>query len=162
MLKGILKLLFIIGLVVGATYLIPDNVKKNTASKLQGALSNIVPESVKEKVRPVVFTPAERRQKLLEQLDKNIESIKAGLAKTSAAKTAREGAGKNASSTEKTEEEQAPEDLIQKLDETKKIIEEIEEINNEGGVVNKVTTKIYKSVTGGNTETEESCSCEAK
>ncbi|MDP3725136.1 MAG: hypothetical protein Q8R20_01560 [Nanoarchaeota archaeon] len=154
MLGGILKILFIIGLIMGVTYLIPDDVKKNVASKLGGTISNALPKSVKEKMEPIVFSPAERRQKLLDQLEKNIESIKAGLAKSGE---------KTSSSAKPAPESETTEEITQKLEETEKIIKKIQEMNKDQGVVNKVTTKIYKSVTGGSaTSTNETCPSENK
>ncbi len=161
MLRGILKILVIMGLVYGATYLIPKDAREKALSRLGNLISAITPASVKEKMEPVIFSPMERRQKLLDQLEKNIETIKSGISKTAAPGNATAADPANPD-TQKNEEPPAPEELVRTLEETQKIIEEIEEINDEQGVVNKVTTKIYKSVTGGGSEAAETCSCEQK
>ena len=153
MIRGILKIILIIGLVYGATYLIPKDARQKAVSKLGSMISAITPASVKEKMEPVIFSPAQRRQKLLNQLQKNIESIKTDF---TASKPANKTGENTTSSEDMMPQEQTPEEIIQTLEETKKIIEEIQEINNDQGVVNKVTTKIYKTVTGGETETNES------
>ena len=49
-----------------------------TEIKLKGlaAISGIVPESVKEKAEKIVFTPSERRDQIITDLEQNIEDLK--------------------------------------------------------------------------------------
>ena len=159
MLGGIIKILVIIAIVLGITRFIPKDVKQSVTAKLGGALGSIVPESVKQKIEPLTLSPAERRKKLLDQLTKNIESIKSGLKESLPGKT---GDGASSTETETTQNESAEEEIANKLEESKKIIEEIEKINNEAGTANKITTKMIKTITGKNTETSETCSSENK
>ena len=153
MLATILKIGVVIALIIGATYLVPDDIKKSATSGIKNTISKITPDSVKEKIDPIIFTPTQRRQKLIEQLEKNIEDIRKELGLPT----------KTNDEEGETLEPLNPEqkELAQKLQETETILKKLQDINEEQGLVNKVTTGIYETITGeGSENTSSTCACE--
>lgn len=140
MLGTILKIGVVIALVAGATFLIPDGIKQSATSGVKNILSDILPESAKEKIETITFSPEERRAKLLGQLEENIEKLKNGLLE-------------NATGT--------AEDTAKTLEETEQLVEEIKETNKKQGIVNKITTKIYDEITGKPKTENASSTCPA-
>ncbi|MAF79657.1 hypothetical protein CL629_01105 [bacterium] len=153
MLATILKIGVVIALIIGATYLVPDDIKKSATSGIKNTISKITPDSVKEKIEPIIFTPAQRREKLIEQLEKNIEDIKKELGLPTQTDDAEEG-----EVPKPVDREQ--EELAQKLQETKTILKKLQDINDEQGLVNKVTTNLYKTATGEGNKNSSTTNCE--
>ena len=94
------------------------------------AVSEIVPDPIKEKIESLVSTPAQRRLKLLEKLETALSEIKNNVAEDAAINP--ENVGK----------------IMDKIGESEKIISQIEKTNEESSVINKVTTAVIDKTTG--------------
>ena len=140
MLRAILKIAVVGAVIFGGLMLVPDKLKQSATTGVKAVLSDLVPEPVKDKIEEVVLSPSERRAKLLKDLDSNIESIREKLSSFTAPK-----AGSPTPA-------QAQQIIEQELEKTENIIKKLEDANEKQGVVNKVTSKIYETVTGSNGE----------
>ena len=149
MLQALLKIIIIILVVLGISSLIPAKFKEQAYTRTKAALSEIIPKSVKEKIKDTATPPMERRAELLDQLEKNISAIKEGLMKkeTIGEKNATTGA----------EEQKNNEELVKKIEETEKLVKKIEQTANDGGVINEIKTTVYEKITGKEPSSSTSC-----
>ncbi len=137
---GIIKLLFmlaIMAVIAGvAFYFAPDSIKEQGLAYLNE--SSLVPIEIKKAAENLYATPEYSREKLEKELVQNFESIEAIIRKTSS----------------------DPEPIIQKIQRTKEIVEEIKEIRSDPTFVTKiteiVTEKVLSSISPSN-NTPNSC-----
>ena len=70
--KIVFQILIAIGVGMVAFYLLPATFKEKGLALLSAA----IPESVQEKIEPIIFTPVERREKLIAKLENNVSRLK--------------------------------------------------------------------------------------
>ena len=119
--KVVFQILAAVAIGVVFFYLLPADIKE----KGLGLLKSFMPEIVEEKLEPLIYTPVERREKLINKLEDNITRLKYSL--------------NSDVSPIKVQEE-----LNTVITETEKIISKIKEANAEQGPINKVTTAVIK------------------
>lgn len=166
MFKIIFKLLLVIGITWGVFHFLPSEWKLAMKDKALAVLSNIIPESAKEKVKSITYTPEEARGKILKQLEENIALIKQGFEN--------EGKGIKGASTSKTKTTEAntasssslppeiisKEEILEKIEESQKLLNELEAKNKDQTLAQKFGTAIVTKIVGGNsTETSTSTIC---
>ncbi|OGY62889.1 MAG: hypothetical protein A2745_01995 [Candidatus Harrisonbacteria bacterium RIFCSPHIGHO2_01_FULL_44_13] len=126
MLRILISLIFVVIAAIVIFYKMPAATKQQTIE----AVSEIVPDPIKEKIESLVSTPAQRRLKLLEKLETALSEIKNNVAEDAAINP--ENVGK----------------IMDKIGESEKIISQIEKTNEESSVINKVTTAVIDKTTG--------------
>ena len=138
MLRAILKLSIVGVIIFGGLTLIPDEIKQSATSVVRAVINDFIPETVKDKIEEVILSPTERRTRLLKDLDNNIDSIKKKLSSLTSPEYS-------------NPQNIAP--IKEEIKEVEKIIKKLDSANNKQSAVNKVTSKIYSTVTGSKEET---------
>lgn len=128
--KLILKTLIIIAVVWGILKLMPAETKKAIGKKTGEVFSFIVPKQAREKLDPIFLSPAERRTKIISQLEKNIASIE---------EVFRTGETSSTMSAEKKEE------ALETIREAKNEIAKLNDANKDQGVVNRITSGVFQA-----------------
>jgi len=72
LIKLLLNLIVLVVLILIAFYFLPDHIKLNQIEKL----AKFVPESIQEKAEDFLLTPAERREKLIRDLEEKLAILK--------------------------------------------------------------------------------------
>lgn len=121
-----------VGVIVVFNFL-PAGTKEKVLALLSSLIPNIVEEKIQEKIEPIIdpiiYSPVERREKLLTQLKNDVAEIKAEL-------------------IERPKEQLGTvEEIVKKIEESEKIIEKIQDANEEQGIINKVTTTVIQKAT---------------
>lgn len=114
-----------------AFYFAPDNIKEQGLAYLNE--SNLVPIEIKKAAENIYATPEYNREKLEKELIQSFESIESIIRKTSS----------------------DPGPIIQKIQRTKEIVEEIKEIKSDPTFISKITeivTEKVLSTVSGNSE----------
>lgn len=119
----------LIGLIITAAtasfifYKAPGALKQEVSQKI----SEAIPETVKEKIAPIIYTPAERRAKLIEKLENDLAELKSAIAQNN---------------IENLNE------IVDKFENSEKIVSQIKKTNEEQSIANKITTSIVNEATG--------------
>jgi|SRR3989344_500343 len=118
--KVVFQILAAVTIGVVFFYLLPADIKE----KGLGLLKSFMPEAVEEKLESFVYTPIERREKLIAKLENNVSRLKKSVDNAAFPETQNE--------------------LTFIIAETENIISKIKEANAEQGPINKVTTAVIK------------------
>lgn len=120
----------------------PAGLKNQIAS----VASNVIPSSIKEKFESVIYTPAERRGKLISQLEEKLAFLKTDV--TDAQDPEREGIAAK---------------VVAAIEEVEQIVNKIEIINDEQSAANKITTTVVKKaaelINPQDEKNPQECSC---
>lgn len=123
-------------------YMAPAGLKYQIAT----VASNVVPLSIKEKVESVIYTPAERREKLISQLEKKLAFLKTDVA-----------------DTKDPEREGVAAKVVAAIEEVEQIVNKIEAINDEQSAAGKITTTVVKKaaelIGSKDEKNPQECSC---
>ena len=119
--RAIFQILIAIALGITVFYLLPADIKE----KAIGLLKYALPDTVEEKIESLIYTPVERREKLIDKLEDKMTRLKNIVAAKPQIST-------------------VTEEIASTLKETEDIIAKIKEANEEQGPVNKVTAAITK------------------
>lgn len=154
MFKKFISFLFVVVLTLVILHFIPKELKLAAKDKAFATISKIIPPSVKKKIEPVIYTPVEQRTKLLAKLGTNIELLKNSFSpssvsnKKSLSDTASSSNSESASSLLTLPPEKlTTEQIIKTLEESQKLIDEIDKKNADQTVLNKITTSIFQKIT---------------
>ena len=83
MFRKLIQLALIVGVVGVGVHFTPDDIKQNATTKVSAILSQVIPNTVEEKIKdavsPLIHTPIQRRAELLTKLRANIAKIKGEL-----------------------------------------------------------------------------------
>lgn len=163
MIKTFFRLLFIVVLIVVAAYFIPKDVRISARNKVLTALARITPESVKQKIEPLIETPIERRTELIKQLNENINLIKNSLGNktltvASSSKTLASAPTSSGGLNVWSANSLSSSDIIKKLEESQKLLADLEKASGAQSVTNKITTSIFSAITGSSNQSNSSTS----
>ncbi len=142
MLRKLFNLVFIIAIVLIIFHFLPENWKLALKDKSFAVLSKIIPESMKDKAASIIYTPTEQRAKSISQLEKNIGEIKGAFASRKQSQTATD----DASNPDLIPESVTAEEVMKKLEESEKLINEVKSNNGEQGLMSKFTTAIIEKI----------------
>ena len=126
MLSILIKLFVVaVGVIIVVNFL-PTDIKEKALALLSSIIPNAIEEKIQETIDPIIHTPVERREKLINKLENNISAIKKSLQEN------------------KNIEPAITKEVIQQIEETEKILENIKDTNEEQSPINKVTTAVIK------------------
>lgn len=127
---GRILLLVIAGAVI--YYFLPENLKdnvKNTAVK-------IIPDSLKERIEPIIYSPAERREKLISEIENDLGELKTTLT------------SKETNGTPPTLPGENPDWAIKRIESTEATLKKLKALNTEENITGKVTDTIREEIKG--------------
>lgn len=120
MLRFFISLFFLIAIPLILFYIMPVNLKTKTIA----LISSIIPLGVREEIEPLIYTPIERRAKLLDKLETNSIELKNTISEENPEITKQE--------------------ILNIINENDEIIKNLKKTNQEQGPLNKITTTIIE------------------
>jgi len=132
---------FAIAVIFAIFYFLPTDIKLKGIETVTG----IVPESIKEDVQELILTPPEKRDKILRELKKSLEKLD------------------EIDSSNKTPEAVLDE-IKTEIKKTKKIAENLKDINNDASITDIITKKLIEKLIDGRADvkknsTQDNCNC---
>ena len=124
MLRIFINLIILAVGVLVVFYIMPDSLKEKALALLSAIIPDVIEKKIEGKLEPIIYTPTERRAKLLDKLDTNLKEVKSIISKENIQANAKQ--------------------IIEKIAESEEIISKIEKTNDDPGTINKVTTSIIK------------------
>lgn len=141
MFRFLFRLLVIIAIIYAIFHFMPRVWKDKIRGFFSSFIEPVVPVSVRKAIEPYVLSPAERRKRLIAQLDQNLERIKGEVLGAASARTSSGGepagavSGSGPAGT-----------LIEELASSQEILKEIEATNSPN-VVQKITSSVMTTIT---------------
>lgn len=125
-----MSLILSIAVLVSLYIMAPTSLKE----KMLAALGQLIPQSVKDAAEPIIYTPSERRQKIINTIKEKLEEVKAVAAET---------VEENPTVQRVAEKIK---NVIDAVEESEQLITKLEKINKEQSIPNKISTSIVDKI----------------